>query len=62
MIANYPPALQKPFLQIQRPPPLDLEKYFFSNRPKSFFQQSHLIGIGLRIPKWYDTWVLKIFL
>ena len=55
-------ALQKPFLQIQRPPPLDLKKYFFPNRPKSFFKQSHSIGIGLTIPKRYDTWVSEIFL
>ena len=31
MIANYPPALQKPFLQIPMVPPLDLKKNIFSN-------------------------------
>ena len=37
-VQNYPPpALQKPFLQIQRVPSLDLKKYFFLNRPKSYF-------------------------
>ena len=29
--------------------------------PKSFFYQSHVIAFGLTIPKWYNTWVLKIF-
>ena len=42
-------------------PPLDLKKYFFSYRVKSFFYQSHCIALGLTIPKWYNTWVLKIF-
>ena len=59
---NYPPAQQKPFFLNQRPPPLDLKKYFFSNGPKSYFYQSHCIALGLTIPKWYNTWVLKIFL
>ena len=45
-----------------RVPPLDLKKYFFSNRQKSFILQSHSIGIGLTIPKWCNTCVLKIFL
>ena len=45
-----------------RVPPLDLKKYFFSNRLKSFFYQSHWIAFVLTIPKWYNTWVLKIFL
>ena len=45
-----------------RVPPLDLKKYFFSNRLKSFCYQSHWIAFGLTIPKWYNTWVLKIFL
>ena len=27
----------------------------------SFFYQSHCIAFGLTIPKWYNTWVLKIF-
>ena len=44
-----------------RVPPLDLKKYFFSNRLKSFFYQSHWIAFGLTIPKWYNTWVLEIF-
>ena len=42
-----------------RVPPLDLKKYFFSNRLKSFFYQSHWIAFGLTIPKWYNTWVSK---
>ena len=45
-----------------RVPPLDLKKYFFWNRLKSFFYQSHWIAFGLTIPKWYDTWVSEIFL
>ena len=53
---------QKPFFLNQRPPPLDFKKYFFSNGPKSYFYQSHCIAFGLTIPKWYNTWVLKIFL
>ena len=36
----------------------DFEKYFFSNFPKTTFYQSHPIAFGLRIPKWYNTWVL----
>ena len=44
-----------------RVPPLDLKKYFFWNRLKSFFYQSHWIAFGLTIPKWYNTWVSKIF-
>ena len=31
-LKNYPPALQKPFLKIQRVPPLDVEKNFSSNQ------------------------------
>ena len=60
-LKNYPPAQQKPFFLNQRPPPLDFKKYFFSNGPKSYFYQSHCIALGLTIPKWYNTWVLKIF-
>ena len=26
---------------------------------KSIFYQSHVIALGLTIPKWYNTWVLK---
>ena len=44
-----------------RVPPLDLKKYFFWNRLKSFFYQSHWIAFVLTIPKWYNTWVLEIF-
>ena len=44
-----------------RVPPLDLKKYFFWNRLKSFFYQSHWIAFGLTIPKWYNTWVSEIF-
>merc|ERR1711978_882961 len=44
-----------------RVPPLDLKKYFFGNRLKSFFYESHWIAFGLTIPKWYNTWVSKIF-
>ena len=40
----------------------DLKNIFFKNRLKSFFYQSHWIAFGLTIPKWYNTWVLKIFL
>merc|ERR1711884_335684 len=40
---------------------LDLKKYFFSNRLKSFFYQSHWIAFGLTIPKCYNTWVSEIF-
>ena len=39
----------------------DFEKHFFFKFPKSFFYQSHVIAFGLTIPKWYNTWVLKIF-
>ena len=55
---NYPPALQKPFLQIQRVPPLDVEKKKFF---KSSFYQSHVVAFVLTIPNWYTTWVLQIF-
>ena len=37
-------------------------KNIFFKFPKSFFYQSHVIAFGLTIPKWYNTWVLKIFL
>ena len=57
-LKNYPPALQKPFLKIQRGDPLDVEKKFFF---KSSFYQSHMMAFGLTIPKYYNTWVLKIF-
>ena len=50
-------ALQKLFLQIQRIPPLDVEKTFL----KINFYQSHVMAFGLKIPKWYNTLVLKIF-
>merc|ERR1712155_384934 len=60
-LKNYPPAQQKPFFLNQRPSPLDLKNYFFLNCHKSFFYQSHCIALGLTIPKWYNTWVLKIF-
>ena len=40
----------------------DLKNIFLKNRLKSFFYQSHWIAFGLTIPKWYNTWVLKIFL
>ena len=40
----------------------DLKNIFFKNRLKSFFYQSHWIAFGLTIPKWYNTWVLEIFL
>ena len=39
-----------------------MKNIFFKNRLKSFFYQSHWIAFGLTIPKWYNTWVLKIFL
>ena len=39
----------------------DLKNIFLKNRLKSFFYQSHWIAFGLTIPKWYNTWVLKIF-
>ena len=39
----------------------DFEKYFFSKFPKTIFYLSHPIAFGLTIPKWYNTWVLKIF-
>ena len=50
------------FLKTQGSAPFGFEKIFFSNRLKSFFYQSHCIAVGLTIPKWYNTWVLKIFL
>ena len=31
LLKNYPPALQKPFLKIQRVPPLDVEIFFAQN-------------------------------
>ena len=34
-----------------------LKKNFF----KSIFYQSHVMALGLTIPKWYNTWVLQIF-
>ena len=39
--------------------PLWMLNFFFI---KSIFYQSHVIALGLTIPKWYNTWVLKIFL
>ena len=50
-ILNYHPALQKPFLKLQRGDPLDVEKKIF----KSSFYQSHVMAFGLTIPKWYNT-------
>ena len=40
-------------------PPYGCWKFVFI---KSIFCQSHVIALGLTIPKWYNTWVLKIFL
>ena len=39
----------------------DLKNIFFKNRLESFFYQSHWIAFGITIPKWYNTWVSKIF-
>ena len=39
----------------------NFEKNIFSKFPKLFFYQSHSRAFGLTIPKWYNTWVLKIF-
>ena len=44
-----------------RPDGFSAAIHMFSNRPKSFFYQSHFIAFGLTIPKWYNTWVSKIF-
>ena len=57
VLQNFFCALQKLFLQIQRIPPLDVEKTFL----KINFYQSHVMAFGLKIPKWYNTLVLKIF-
>ena len=45
------------FFLIQR----NFEKNIFLKFPKLFFYQSHSRALGLTIPKWYNTWVLKIF-
>ena len=39
----------------------NFEKNIFLKFPKLFFYQSHSRAFGLTIPKWYNTWVLKIF-
>ena len=61
-LKNYPPALQKPFLKIQRVPPLDVEKIFSSNQVFIKAMLWHLLsrfqnGITLRYCKYF----LKIF-
>ena len=60
--AKLPPALQKPFLKIQRVPPLDVEKNFSSNQVFIKAMLWHLLsrfqnGITLRYCKYF----LKIF-
>ena len=61
-LKNYPPALQKPFLKIQRVPPLDVENFFSSNQVFIKAMLWHLLsrfqnGITLRYCKYF----LKIF-
>ena len=57
-----PPCTAKTIFSEPKGHPFGLKKYFFSNRPKSIFYQSQCFPFGLTIPKWYNTWVLKIYL
>ena len=41
---------------------MDFEQYFFQNCLKSYIYQSPVVPVVLTIPKWYNIWVLKIFL
>ena len=56
--AKLPPGTAKTVFANPKGPPFGCWNFFFV---KSSFYQSHVIALGLTIPKWYNTWVLQIF-
>ena len=61
-LQNLLPCTAKSVFSERKGSPFGLKKIFFSNCSKSLFYQSHFLAFGLTIPKWYNTWVLKILL
>ena len=56
--AKLPPGTAKTVFANPKGPPFGCWIFF---SVKSSFYQSHVIALGLTIPKWYNTWVLQIF-
>ena len=58
LFTKFTPLHSKNRFSEPKGPPLDLKKYFFQIGPNYCI----CIAFGLTIPKFYNTWVLKIFL